>query len=280
MQCSLEKWYRGVAAVTMALGIMPAQAQDAMQPSFSIVGHIEAFTLDTPASLTSGAQITVSNIPVSIPANSLITMPGKYITPQDLFRGPVKSTTSSIPPVVIGSGLALLDTPPPKVPFEVEIIGNIDNFTGRYVAANVRISQGALHAGAGFIQNINYLTGEMRIGTKNGTIGARVRLNDVEGVYGLKNSDRTSVPVDERFELDSGNSPIHAKTGYPVCIPRTDPATTDDPLCPKSNRPTPNSTNPTLHTRFTCGTVDAAPSVPAHVPPPAPDQARRSPPPQ
>jgi len=27
------------------------------------------------------------------------------------------------------------------------------------------------------------------------------------------------------------------RTGYPMCVPRTNPATQDDPECPKGNRP-------------------------------------------
>jgi hypothetical protein len=30
---------------------------------------------------------------------------------------------------------------------------------------------------------------------------------------------------------------IHAMTGYPMCIPRSDPKVADDPLCPSKNRP-------------------------------------------
>ena len=259
MTHGFEKAVLGLFAVT--LGMPAVQAQDAMQPSFSVIGHIEAMTLDTPGSASSGAQITVSNIPVTIPANSLITMPGKYITLQDLFRGPVRATPGSVPAVGVNSGLALLDPTPPKVPFEAEIIGNIDKTTGRFIAANVHISQGALHTGAGFIQAINTQTGELRVGAKGGTVGARVRLNDVQGVFGLKNSDRPDaamVKLDERFELDSGNAPVHAKTGYPVCIPRS----LADPLCPATNRPGPSATNPTLNARFTCGPVAAAVDVP------------------
>ncbi len=266
MKNLFEKLLAILTAGGVALLAVPAAADpgDVMQPSFSVIGHIESLTLDTPGSLTSGAQITVSNIPVSIPANSLITMPGKYITPQDLFRGPTRTSFADPKPVLANTGLALMDPTPPKISFEAEIIGNIDNATGRLNAVNVHISQGALHTGAGFVQSINYVTGELRVGARGGSKGARVRLNDVEGVYGKKNSERTDVPVDERFELDSGNSPVHAKTGYPVCIPRTDPAISDDPLCPKANRPAPSPANATLHMRFTCGTVAAAPDVQAH----------------
>jgi hypothetical protein len=37
--------------------------------------------------------------------------------------------------------------------------------------------------------------------------------------------------------VDQNNPTVTAATGYPMCIPRTDPATTDDARCPKANRP-------------------------------------------
>ena len=42
---------------------------------------------------------------------------------------------------------------------------------------------------------------------------------------------------DARLSVDQGNPTIQAGTGYPMCIPRTDPAAADDPLCPRINRP-------------------------------------------
>lgn len=33
------------------------------------------------------------------------------------------------------------------------------------------------------------------------------------------------------------NPSVAASTGYPVCLPRVDPAVEDDPLCPRKNRP-------------------------------------------
>ena len=53
-----------------------------------------------------------------------------------------------------------------------------------------------------------------------------------------------SATLDQRFALDPDNSPVHAKTGFPVCIPRTD----DPGKCPANNRP---ASGPT-HFRFTC----------------------------
>ena len=66
----------------------------------------------------------------------------------------------------------------------------------------------------------------------------RVQINDPVGRFGLKHSP------DPRFTADTDNATVHAKTGYPMCIPRTDPAVADDPLCPKVNRPLDAAGNP------------------------------------
>jgi hypothetical protein len=233
----------------VAFGAQSAMAQT-VSPSFALTGHIEKFRLDTPADKFSAAKITVRGIDVVLPKHLLITMPGQYLTAQDLFRGP----TMQAPPQGENSGLALLDASAPRVPFEAELIGNIVN--GVYVAGIAHISQGALHSGAGFIQRIDHEKGELTIGAQNGAQGAHVRLNDPEGVYGA-----TSTPqLDARFQLDKENSPVHARTGFPVCIPRS--ATADDPKCPRGNRPADSNIR-----RFTCarpGAPAAAVDAPRH----------------
>ena len=236
-------------------GHVGAEAQT-MEPSFAVVGEIEAFSLDTPANPISGGTMTVSNLPITLPMSLLVTMPGKYLTPHDLFLDPSGVLQAA-------SGLALSDPTPPRTAFQAEIIGNI--VTGQYVAGVVHISQGALHSGAGFIQNIDYATGEMRIGAKGGASGARVRLNDTKGIYGLRNDEgaKASIAMDARFELDPENSPVHAKTGFPVCIPRSDPQVADDAKCPSANRPVGASAY-----RFTCarsGDAAASRDAPSHL---------------
>jgi hypothetical protein len=43
---------------------------------------------------------------------------------------------------------------------------------------------------------------------------------------------------DPRLSVDQGNPTVTAATGYPMCIPRTDPGgSVGDPLCPQTNRP-------------------------------------------
>jgi hypothetical protein len=77
------------------------------------------------------------------------------------------------------------------------------------------------------------MKGELRVGGKIGsaTTGSRVRINDPQGKFGRKWTH------DARFTIDEDNPTVRSETGYPMCLPRSNPAVTDDPLCPQVNRP-------------------------------------------
>lgn len=258
--------------VAAAMTTLLAAAQNAFAADppagFALIGHIEKFTLDDASSTTSSAVMRVRGIDVVLPGNLIITMPGGYLTAQQLFRG--RDLRSPIDPQ--RSGLALVDfrtadAACPAIPefagrqcpqptAEAELSGNIIN--GQYIAGIARISQGGLHIGGGFIRSIDGVTGTLLVGADGGAgPTARLKLNDPEGIYGAK-----AIGQDMRFALDPGNSPVIARTGFPVCIQRS----AVDPLCPNSNRPAPAAKN---FKRFTCGGVPAdanAPSLPGCVP--------------
>src|SRR4029078_7861572 len=42
---------------------------------------------------------------------------------------------------------------------------------------------------------------------------------------------------DPRFTIDEDNPTVRSETAFPKCVPRLDPATGIDPLCPQTNRP-------------------------------------------
>jgi len=109
-----------------------------------------------------------------------------------------------------------------------------------YIAGLIWISQHALNSGQGYINCISYATGEMRVGGPIGNcaVGARIQLNDPLNVaVGTGRFGRPTTP-DARFTVDQDNPTIASSTGYPMCIPRTDPASaTPDGLCPQGNRP-------------------------------------------
>jgi hypothetical protein len=253
-----------VAALALCAGAATAQVPN---PSFSIIGHVEALTLDTPADPLSAGSVRVNGLTVLLPRNLLITLPGQYLTLNDIFRGPHPGSGAALAPVQASSGLALTDTPRPPVPFEIHVMGNIVG--GRYIAGHAKIIQMDLGTGGGFVRAIDTARGELLVGAQRtaaetpaqtaerDAAAARVRLNDPSGVFGKPNAAKFAPGpdlIDERFALDPENAPVVAMTGFPMCIPRQ----AVDPDCPASNRPpVPN------HTRFTCGPVAAEASSPA-----------------
>ena len=247
--------FAGRLAVLGLVGMtVPATAQT-ITP-FQMVGHIQSFVLDPtvgtgcPAA-NIGARMTVNGIDVIIPCYSVILMPAAYKTPRQIF-----DEAKGISKVQGQSGLALQDTTPPLAAFEASTDGNIVCSPAcRYIAGQVHISQQSLNIGAGFIKAINMVTGELRVGADATApvtnADARLHINDPEldfgggtktGRYGLSNTQQFPVSLpntnpnsrfpDDRFQVDQDNPTIHAQTGYPMCLPRSN----TDPDRPLSNR--------------------------------------------
>src|SRR3954470_19348885 len=200
---------------------------------FDVVGFIDAATL-TPAAdgFSGGGTITVNGTVIAVPTNTLLQMPAFALTWQEVF------TQAPAPWGPTQSGLARGDRDAngnaPYTTYEVHILGN--RVGNQYIAGLMFIAQQSLNGGAGFINYIDYSTGEMYVGgaitnppTPNS--GARVVINDPAGKFGRVRSN------DPRFTIDEDNPTVRSETAYPMCIPRTDPAVEDDPLCPQANRP-------------------------------------------
>lgn len=264
----------------VGLGLLlawPAVRAQAPTTSFALLGHIQELEVANPNDPLSEGSLVVNGIRVVLPRNLHVVMPGMYLTPADLFRGKHPgSAVTGLAPAVSPSGLALKDANRTPVPVEANVIGNIVG--GQYIAGVIHLSQQGLNVGSGFIRSIDYAKGELLVGADPGGVPtARVRINDPTGVYGKRNADKNGGDAfDERFAADPDNAAIVAQTGFPMCIPRLDPAIQDDPRCPRANRPplaTPNAPR-----RFTCGPVPAEPTAPATNPlaqPFAPCDARK-----
>ncbi len=280
---NLCKNHCGLVAWVLAFSACTSHAQPADPPAgFALVGHIEKFTLTTPGVITSSAVVTVRGIDVILPSNLIITMPGGYLTAEQLFRGRNFKTPQTPP----RSGLALTEMIEadfacpalaaagkkcPLPPGEIELSGNIVTVTTtvsamqQYVAGTAKISQGALHIGGGFIRSIDNASGFFTVGADMGTAPtARLRLNDPEGIYGPKPPLAKPLLLDMRFSLDPGNAPVHAMTGFPVCLPDS----ARPRVCPDSNRPPPPALNappPPNYRRFTCGLSPVGVNEPVHI---------------
>ena len=224
----------GLRARVALIGVILAAAlsvRTVAQPAipnaapFDMTGFIQSATVDHPADLFSGGTITVNNIRMVVPRNTLLQFPATGMTWQEAFA------LAPAPYTGLQTGLALSDVPRPATTYEVHVVGN--RVGSQHIVGLLFLSQQSLHAGQGFITAINYATGEMRVGgvAANPALDTRVRINDPLGRFGR------SFSPDVRFTIDEDNPTIHTHNFYPMCLPRTNPASADDPLCPQRNRP-------------------------------------------
>ena len=218
-----------LAAIASLLWASAAVAQvRPVQPvsPFLTVGFIQDATLGGTDTLA-GGTVTVNNQVITVPSNTIVLMPATALTWKEVFDlapEPYKTLQKS--------GLALRDVPTPIGAYEVTIQGN--RVGDEYIAGLVSLSQLSLFSSQGFINHIDYGTGEVRVGGVMGSnsTGQRVLINDPIGKFG-----RAFSP-DVRFTIDEDNPTIRTETAYPMCVPRVDPAGgVPDDLCPQSNRP-------------------------------------------
>jgi hypothetical protein len=218
---------------------------------FGQAGYIQTATLEG----NGGGTLTMNGITMVVPANSVIQFPANTLQWADLFDPKVYSPiydTTGVPiepnlSITPGStGLALLDNAAqsvglsPYLPFNANVLGNIDtkNVTGlgvnTYIVGLILpIDQDLGNGGAGVITFIDYAKSRFEVGgqlNKPGT-GTVIEINDPLGRYGWAHSP------DPRWSVDADNPTITAGDGYPMCIPKFDPAKKVDPDCPIYNRP-------------------------------------------
>jgi hypothetical protein len=257
-------------AIVAWAGVASAQLPIPASTQFDMTGFLQEATLDGAGTgALQGGHLKVNGHIVTVPANTIVIYPANALTWQELFAkapAPWGLATGAYNGGVVGptTGMAMADcaiapaltgcTAPPLTTYEVHVVGNrVPGAAGgdQYIAGLVDISQQGLNSGAGFINFINYTLGEMRVGGPIGVeTGARVRLNDPVGRYGLA----TTSP-DVRFTVDPDNPTIMSGTGYPMCLPRSAPAggVTADVQCPEENRPAGLATVRTANLTSTCG---------------------------
>jgi hypothetical protein len=231
-----------MASVAGAQLPVPASSQ------FDITGFIQSATLGGPgAGAHMGGSITVNGHVIVVPSETIVILPASALTWQELFA------LAPAPYTGAATGMALSDVPAPMTTYEAQVIGNrvIGGPAGAdvYIAGLIYISQHALNTGSGFINCINYATGEMLVGGPIGNcaVGARVQINDPiittvgDVAVGTGRYSRGQSP-DPRFQVDQDNPTIASATGFPMCMPRVvaDPniaGNPDDGLCPITQRP-------------------------------------------
>ncbi|KAL4265076.1 hypothetical protein AB1N83_004418 [Pleurotus pulmonarius] len=183
---------------------------------FPATGYITAATVNNASDILSGGTITINGVTVVVPRNLLVNTPSlTAVAWSELFKPD-----------------GTIDLPLwPEVNWEAAMYANY--IGGQHVAGIIYILQEVGNANAGFITSIDYEKGEFRVGGSIGdaTSGRRVVINDPIGRFGKVHGDW---PL---WSADTESPSIQASTGFPVCLPRVDPAVEDDPLCPKKNRP-------------------------------------------
>ena len=267
MQFKPQSFLLIAIAATLWVGSTVAQPtvlNSNVPASFALTGFLQAATLKPGGAPNAGGTLTVNNITVIVPDNSVIQMPAHALTWAQLFdpaqSAPVfdSALPAQAPPPVnhpatnsIGqrmTGLALADTPrsvtsggfPGFFPScEVTVAGNIDasgasgNPPGSYIAALILpIAQEIANGSAGFITAIDYAKGRFEVNGKLNTLGTGtvVEINDPVGRYGLAHSP------DPRFTADTDNPTITSGNGYPMGVPTIAPPALD-PDRPLYNRP-------------------------------------------
>lgn len=183
---------------------------------FPATGYITAATVNNASDILSGGTITINGVTVVVPRNLLVNTPSlTAVAWSELFKPD-----------------GTIDLPLwPEVNWEAAMYANY--IGGQHVAGIIYIFQEVGNANAGFITSIDYEKGEFRVGGSIGdaTSGRRVVINDPIGRFGKVHGDW---PL---WSADTESPSVQASTGFPVCLPRVDPAVEDDPLCPKKNRP-------------------------------------------
>ena len=164
-----------------------------------------------------GGSVTMNGTRITVPCNMIVQMPANTLTWADVVGD------ASAPSLTLKGG--------GYPSFEMRVVGNIVD--GKHMAGLMFASQQSANSGSGTISRIDYGTGEIHVDTGDPSSPAVLQINDPHGRFGRAQSP------DPRFSVDDQNPTIHAGTGYPMCVPRTDPATADDPLCPQANRPKP-----------------------------------------
>lgn len=252
-----------LAAVVSVLAFAPTMAKADMAHQFTLIGHIEKFSVDDAGDRLSSGKMTVHGVEVILPKNLIIQMPARYLTSKDIFDLNTAAPGAS-------SGLALADTPAPAAAYEATVVGNVVG--DKYIAGLVWISQHSLATGAGFIKQIG-ADGEIQVvadpAAASAQTIARLRINDPNGIYAPPDPN-----ADPRFMVDEANPTIHAGTGYPMCIVQA--AAPGE--CPAANRP--NGADGKPLTTFIMGStgLPGSPAGALDIPPcPGCDATRQAP---
>jgi hypothetical protein len=209
----------------------PFAVSPALIHGFDVTGYVQDATVSADDSACHGTPddrlggtVTVNGTLITVPCNTVIQMPANtFRWAEFVHAGPTPALKDAFPVDVHSVA--------PYPLFEVRAVGN--TVDGQDIAGLLFASQQSVNAASGVIERIDWPTGRLLVDSGDPASPAVVEINDPNGRFGRAQSP------DERFSVDDANPTVHAGTGFPMCVPRTDPSVEDDPLCPQQNRPVP-----------------------------------------
>src|ERR1041385_3828874 len=135
---------------------------------FNVIGFIQNATLDPTCTAHPycGGTVTVNGTTIVVPQNTIFQFPASGMTWADMF-----ATAPAAYKALGQSGLAMNDTPKPLTTYEITVFGNrvINGASDQYIAGLITMAQASVQAHQGFINFINYTTGDMWVGQKLGS---------------------------------------------------------------------------------------------------------------
>ncbi len=219
-----------VVSLALLVGMWSSQVH-AVPVTAPVVGEIEKITVNDINDHWSGGVIVAGGQNIIVPKNLLIDLPANRLTLQELFTEASASCQTQTE-----TGLAKGDKCNASGTGGIATVmaTRIDN--GNVIAGDVFI-QKAAEIVTGQITFINYTDGYFRVNGKVGTNtgGVMVRLNDPDSRHSIQQglgckSGSLNCSPDPRFTLDGDNYTNVFSTGYPLCIPSTQPRSFTDTL--------------------------------------------------
>jgi Bacterial Ig domain len=217
-------------SMPLLVGMWSSQVH-AVPVTAPVGGEIEEITINDINDHWSGGVIVAGGQNIIVPKNLLIDLPANRVTLQQLFTEASASCQTQTE-----TGLAKGDKCNASGTGGIATIQatRIDN--GHVIAGDIFIEKGA-ETVTGQITFIDYTDGYFRVNGKAGadTGGVMVRLNDPDSRHTLQQGlgCKTGSPncsPDPRFTLDGDNYTNVFSTGYPMCIPSTQPRSFADTL--------------------------------------------------
>ncbi|KAJ7468500.1 hypothetical protein FB451DRAFT_374873 [Mycena latifolia] len=196
--------HRALALVVLS-GVVYSQTAPRYDPyPFNFIGTIDDMTLLDSTDPLAGGTLTVNGFVVTIPNNTLVTLPSITVAWSEMFI----DGEPNLP--LLGS-----------VSWEATVFGNV--VRGERIAGLVYIFQETTQLLQGFITSINMTTGHFIVDESMECV-----VNDPLGRFGHA---YTTNPL---WTVDAENPSVRSTTGFPLCIPRN----STDAECPLTNRPT------------------------------------------